>query len=409
MFFLNIHIIIRNCVIGYIHTVPKQKKGVCHGQPLKTQTEGILMKRAIIHIFLILYCLFPLLILPSGTGHITGVLLAVIFAAFSDVCARRTVTAALLVLYFPWMLLEADVCLFLPVFMPESSRKRLLPVTVFHFAALFYQRGRLTLPLVLYILFGCLSGILIEYFLEKYQQLELRYRKLRDDSVESSLLLKERNALLLENQEYEIENAMLQERKRIAREIHDNAGHMLSRCILMTGALKAVNQNEELAVPLEQLADTLSETMDTIRNNVHNLHDESVHLQQAVNTLMEQFTFCHISAEYDMGEEIPGKICYVFLAILKEALTNISKHSDATRVNLHMLEHPAMYQLIIQDNGTVATQREICLDEFAQTGTGMGLLNIYERVQSLNGQLRISGENGFRIFVSIPKAGKKRI
>ena len=93
----------------------------------------------------------------------------------------------------------------------------------------------------------------------------------------------------------------------------------------------------------------------------------------------------------------------MFLAILKEALTNVAKHSNATQVELHMLEHPAMYQLIIQDNGTVATQHKIFPGEFEQAGTGMGLLNIYERVQSLNGQLRISGENGFRIFVSIPK------
>lgn len=363
------------------------------------------MRHAAIHIFLVLYCLLPLLILPPETGYITGVLLAVIFAAFSDVCSRRVFTAALLALYFPWMLAEPAVCLFMPVFMPESSQKRLLPLTVAHFAALLYQWDRLGLgaPLVLYIFFGCLSGVLIDYFFSRYQQLELRYRKLRDDSMEGSLLLKERNALLMEKQEYEIENAMLQERKRIAREIHDNAGHMLSRCILMTGALRAVNQSEELAAPLGQLADILSETMDTIRNDVHNLHDESVHLKQAVDTLMAQFTFCHISAEYDMGKEVPGKICYVLLAILKEALTNISKHSNATQVNLHMLEHPAMYQLIIQDNGTVAAQREILPKEFKEAGAGMGLLNIYERVQSLNGQLQISGENGFRIFVSIPK------
>lgn len=361
------------------------------------------MKRAIIHLFLILYCLLPILTLPFRTEYIVGFLLAAIFITFSDVCSRRPVTACLLILYFLCMLAEPDVCLFAPAFMPESSRKKLLPLTSLLFAALLYQYNNLTLPLSLHILFGCLSGILIGCFWDRYQELELHYRKLRDDSTEGSLLLKERNTLLLKQQEYEIEHAMQQERKRIAREIHDNAGHMLSRCILMTGALKAVNRDGQLAGGLEQLSLTLSEAMDTIRSSVHNLHDESIHLQQAVNTLTAQFTFCPISTEYEIERDIPSKICYTFLAILKEALTNTAKHSNATEVSLHILEHPAMYQLIIQDNGTSPIQREIRPGEFDQAGTGMGLLNMYERVRSLNGQLQVSAGNGFRIFVSIPK------
>ena len=50
----------------------------------------------------------------------------------------------------------------------------------------------------------------------------------------------------MEKQDTEIYLATLKERNRIAREIHDNVGHMLSRSILMVGALKTVNQAENL-------------------------------------------------------------------------------------------------------------------------------------------------------------------
>ena len=75
-------------------------------------------------------------------------------------------------------------------------------------------------------------------------------RRYRDDSTEINLLLKEKNKNLLINQNYEINNATLTERNRIAREIHDNVGHMLSRAIMITGAIKVVNKNENLTTQL---------------------------------------------------------------------------------------------------------------------------------------------------------------
>ena len=68
-------------------------------------------------------------------------------------------------------------------------------------------------------------------------RLEGELIRLRDTSTELNMALKEKNRNLLEKQDNEIYLATLKERNRIAREIHDNVGHMLSRSILQMGAL----------------------------------------------------------------------------------------------------------------------------------------------------------------------------
>ena len=237
--------------------------------------------------------------------------------------------------------------------------------------------------------------------------MEQEYRKTRDDSKERNLLLHEKNRSLIEKQDYEIYTATLQERNRIAREIHDNVGHLLSRSILMVGAIKIVNEDEKLSPSIEQLEESLNTAMTSVRESVHDLHDDSVNLKEVTEELVGEFTFCPVDLSYDMGYDVPREIKYGFIAIVKEALHNIVRHSDASKVKIVMREHPALYQLIVEDNGTVkepiqsggvkAVSREY------QSGQGMGLRNMSDRVRMLGGMMQIVRKEGFRIFITIPK------
>lgn len=62
-----------------------------------------------------------------------------------------------------------------------------------------------------------------------------------------------------------------------------------------------------------------------------------------------------------------------------------------------MQEHPAFYQLIVEDNGT---------DIHISSEKGMGLFSMRERIEKLNGIINISSEKGFKIFISVPKNKK---
>ena len=276
------------------------------------------------------------------------------------------------------------------------------------------------------IVAGLAAAVLLYGRTGRLDELEQEYKKSRDDSRELTLMLEKKNQDLLEKQDTEVYLATLKERNRIAREIHDNVGHMLSRSILMVGALKTVNQDENLKVPMELLDQTLNEAMTNVRQSVHDLHDESVNLKEVVESLAEEFRFCPVQLTYDMGYDIPKEIKYSFIAITKEALNNVMRHSNANEVKIMTREHPGLYQLIIEDNGTSdeRIQPDGDWEEYAEkesagkTGnvrktentesSGIGIENMKKRVRMLGGTMQIQKENGFRIFITVPKNEGKR-
>lgn len=219
------------------------------------------------------------------------------------------------------------------------------------------------------------------------------YIALRDTTKEFSLQLESKNKELMEKQDYEINLATLNERNRIARDIHDSVGHILSNSILQTGALIATCKDEDIRKRLGTLKDTLAQGMDSVRSSIHDLHDESIDLYTETKALADNFHFCDIKIDYDMESNPHKKVKYALLAVMKEALSNVIKHSDATTVHITLREHPALYQLIIKDNGS---KKET-------SGEGIGLKNIEQRINGLNGIVNIGCDNGFTVFISIPK------
>ncbi|MCL6589396.1 MAG: sensor histidine kinase [Firmicutes bacterium] len=239
-----------------------------------------------------------------------------------------------------------------------------------------------------------LAAIILKYRTVSLQNLAKEYYQLRHGAKEMSLQLEKRNQELLEKQDYEINLATLKERNRIARDIHDNVGHLLSRSILQTGAILAVNRDETIQESLKQVQETLSEAMNSIRASVHDLHEDSIDLKTELRKLVDHFHFCAIQLDYDLESNLEKALKYCFIAVTKEALANIIKHSNASQASVVIREHPGFYQLIIQDNGSQSS---------FMSETGIGLKNIYDRVTSVHGAINISTDKGFRIFISIPK------
>lgn len=255
-------------------------------------------------------------------------------------------------------------------------------------------------PLSLWIFTAlCVLAISLCRQAQQYDRLLQEYHRVRDDTVEAAILLREKNRELMKNQDYEIELATLAERNRIAREIHDNVGHLLTRSILQVSALQVLyGNNEELHGQIGAVRSTLTDAMDNVRQSVHNLHEESIDLKQQISRLIEDYTFCPVELIYDSGK-LPKEMNYAVIAIIKEALSNIARHSNATNASISILEYPSLYQIQIRDNGTSSGT---CDPHAAERG-GIGLSNMEERVRAFHGIFHIDRSNGFKIFISVPK------
>lgn len=298
------------------------------------------------------------------------------------------------------MLLYLAACFFLPqlgfwlpalIYEILFTRNPLLYLLCLPAGILFGQ----SIPLFLRFFFLILlaAGILLHLRTMRVLQLEARLKQMRDDSTQFNQMLQQKNKALIEKQDNEIYLATLKERNRIAREIHDNVGHMLSRSILQVGALRAMNKDQTIGTMSDALQTTLSDAMNSIRASVHDLHDDSIDLRASIEALLADYPGCHISFEYDMSSLVPKEIKYCYIAILKEALSNVAKHSNATRLHIIMREHPSLFQLLVEDNGTSISMHT----------DGIGLENMKDRVDALNGTFTYSYKQGFRIFISIPK------
>lgn len=324
---------------------------------------------------------------------VVPVICALAAAAYAGYTDREPVKLAVFLIYCTLCLFYPNLIYFLPLVCYDlwSLRRRylvcaaLIPISTAWL--------NLSAAICLSLIFLITLSWLIHRRSCRLEKLEQEYISLRNSAKEFSLQLEHKNKELLEKQDYEIHLATLNERNRIARDIHDNIGHLLSNSLLQTGALMATCQDQALYPKLETLKNTLSQGMNSIRESIHDLHDESVDLYTEVAGLVQAFQFCQISLDYDLESNPPKNVKYALLAVLKEALSNISKHSNATAARVTLREHPALYQLIIKDNGT---QKDA-------GGEGIGLKSIAQRVGALRGNVHIGESGGFTVFISLPK------
>lgn len=237
--------------------------------------------------------------------------------------------------------------------------------------------------------------------LEREQE---RMRRTRDELQERALALEARNRDLADRQDYEVELATLAERARIAREIHDNVGHQLTRASLQAEALRVVHADEPgVAADFADVKRTVDEALQLVRASVHALNDNAVDLSVQLERIVE-------GARSDGGPQIelevmtehaPANVTNCFAAVLREALSNAMRHAHAKTITVRCMEHPSFYQLIVTDDGANATPASS-----SNVAEGMGLASMRERVEALGGTFTAgprAGTGGWRVFATVPK------
>jgi signal transduction histidine kinase len=195
-------------------------------------------------------------------------------------------------------------------------------------------------------------------------------------------------ALRIENQ------AILQERNRIARDIHDSLGHSLTALnIQLETAVKLWQSNPDKAKTFLARAKELgSQSLQEVRQSVSTMRSDPVQgrpLEDAIAYLAEELqrsTGISASCTLLVARPLPAELHTAVYRIVQESLTNICKYAGASEVKIQLKATTDKLDLIIQDNGrgfNVETNT-----------TGFGLQGMRERTLALGGQLLIDSQPG---------------
>jgi two-component system sensor histidine kinase UhpB len=198
-------------------------------------------------------------------------------------------------------------------------------------------------------------------------------------------------------------NAQEQERRRIARELHDDIGQQLAILQIEIEQLK-IQAGEELRPSLEKLHEQTSATSASTRTLSHGLH--SVHLEilglvPALNNLcrtMSQETSIPVEfTDLDTPANLDPQISLCLYRVTQEALHNVARHSHAHKAAVELHRHNSWISLRVVDDG-------IGIHGNCQARSGLGLASMRERVCFVGGTFKIdSGQmQGTTIEANVP-------
>ena len=260
-------------------------------------------------------------------------------------------------------------------------------------------------PVMALALAICALAALLALRTLQEETVRMSLHAVRDDLREKVLTLQDTNARLLHAQDHELRAAALSERTRIAREIHDGVGHLLTRLLLQVKALQVVHREEPgVVADLTTLDSGLDEALDSMRRSVHALSDEGEELATSLNLLGLRCGIATVSVDCSTDTEPPAAVARCVVAVVREALTNAARHGKARSARVAVTDYPAFWQVTVDNDGVVPDEDEPAVD--GRGGSGLGLRSMTERVEALGGRVRITPRPRFTVFATIPKDGQ---
>ncbi|MBP8933936.1 MAG: GAF domain-containing protein [Candidatus Atribacteria bacterium] len=198
------------------------------------------------------------------------------------------------------------------------------------------------------------------------------------------------------------------ERNRLARELHDGLAQILASTQIYLHFLENIisceNQNEmEILGKIKSLNSLGIEESRFILSELKGKPISAMHFKEKIEEITRLFIVPGntINMNYKVKvKEIPYRVYKMILKILQETLSNIQKHAQANKINIHIMNSKRQMILIVEDNGVGFDPRII--DE---KGTEhFGLQNLRERVRILRGKFKIESkpDSGTKIMVKIP-------
>jgi signal transduction histidine kinase len=281
-----------------------------------------------------------------------------------------------------------------------------------HFQEAAAVRSWLGVPLVVG---GKLTGLISinqirpNYFTEEHQALAEALATQAASAVQNAQLFEQvrTGRERLRKLTKQVVSAQEEERQRISRELHDEAGQSLTALKLSLDQIRAT-----LPLELEYSRQSIGEAIELTDITMENIRLLAQDLRPlALDTLGLNATLeglCHDFAQRTRlpikykGVDLPPLPSPVTISLyryVQEALTNIAKHARATTVQVVLRHNPDMITLSVTDNG-----KGFQMEANATQLEGIGLIGMYERLELLGGRLEIDSEpgQGTRLVAYIP-------
>jgi signal transduction histidine kinase len=204
-----------------------------------------------------------------------------------------------------------------------------------------------------------------------------------------------------------------QERRHIARELHDTVGQTLAAMKMSTALIRQTgNPGPELQVLVDDLDALTDAALQEVRTTSYLLHPpllDEAGISSAARWFAEGFARrSGIDVECEIASSLgrpPREVELALFRVLQESLTNVHRHSGASAATIRLGGDADQLQLEIQDNGKGIAQERLRLLEASVGKIGVGITGMRERVRELGGHLEIrSGSSGTTVCVILPLA-----
>ncbi|MEX5218859.1 MAG: PAS domain S-box protein [Nitrospira sp.] len=210
----------------------------------------------------------------------------------------------------------------------------------------------------------------------------------------------------LQEMNTKILNVRDEERRVIARELHDDCCQQLALSIITTNSVEQLTA-KPVSEKLRTLGTHLKRVLDTIRHVAYGMHPamwETTGIEEAARNYIEDFTaVTQLPVSFtcrDIPAHLPQTITTCLFRTLQESLHNVVKYARASQIAVDLEKAGDVIRMTVADNGKGFDLKH------AQSPSGLGLISMQERVRLLNGVLEIKSEpgKGATIQISLPVA-----
>jgi signal transduction histidine kinase len=202
----------------------------------------------------------------------------------------------------------------------------------------------------------------------------------------------------------EKQSAIIQERKRISADLHDDIGTGLSKISLLSELVRSQAKTPAAKKEAEKIADTSKELLQSIGEIIWALNANNDHLENLVSYIRRYAAEYFENSNVDLNISAPDNIpqapvsgeCRrnVFYAV-KEAIHNIVKHAQASSAEINITLENSLFSVVIRDNGSGMPEGD--LNRF-----GNGIRNMKNRMEKINGKFKVENDNGTKVTLALP-------